>query len=352
MSLTSHLKDSNSTVRKFMRERFPNTRRVMALSRGRMGNLPTRSPNGTVPWTLIGTALDYRLRFYFPQTGCKAGVENLICFRGAARACGGSVAYDENDMPLALLPPAEARAGCLDHALLVDFFESLKDCLTRHPPQQRLAPCAEDELLRHCVVMAALDCFFRSGGREPSVLLIPKRCQTVAELLAVAERAWLDDLRGLSSDFCDMFPDLWTQPATLNPTFDGSGFVCGADADLISDGCLIDFKTTIHPLKDAGWIYQILGYVLLDWHDEYKIDHLAVYFARQSYLLKWEVGEMLRELTGDANVTLEGIRQEWYDVVHAQMRLPNETEFDQKFAKDMGYVMIGGRWKRWRGGTD
>jgi hypothetical protein len=345
MSLTSHLKNPNSTVRKFMRERFPNTRRVMALSRGQMGERPTCRPNGPVPWSLIGTALDYRLRFYFPQTGGKASVEDLICFRGAAKACGGSVSYAEDNTPLELLPPADARTGCLDHGLLINFFASLKDCLKQNPPQQRLDSCAEDELLRHCVIMAALDCFFRSSRNEQSFLLFPKRCQTLAELLAVAERAWLDDLLGLSWDFCDTFPDLWSQPAALNPTFDGSGFVGGADADLIVNGCLIDFKTTIHPLKDNDWIYQLLGYVLLDWHDENMIDHLAVYFARQSYLLKWNVSELLVELTGDVDVTLEGIRQEWYDVVHAQMMLPNETEFDRTFAGHMGYVMQSGRWK-------
>lgn len=32
--------------------------------------------------------------------------------------------------------------------------------------------------------------------------------------------------------------------------------------------------------------------------------------------------------------------------------LSNVTDFDKEFAKNMGYVMDAGRWKRWQGGTN
>ena len=351
MSLTSRLKDQKSEVRKFMNARLPNTRRVMALSRGRMGQRPTRRPEGPVPWPLIGTAVDYRLRFYFPQTGRSGNVENLVCYLGAAKACGAQVACSEDEAVRILVAPPKARAGGLDHGLMLDFFASLKDCLDQAPPMRRLDAEAEDRLLRHCVVMGALDFFYRTQYDAQSVLLVPEPRLTISDLLAVAKQGWLDDLRGLSWDFHDGFPNLREQPAALNPTFDGSAFVDGADADLVTNGCLIDFKTTINPLKDAEWIYQLLGYVLLDWHDEHRIERVALYFARQNFLLEWELTDLLAELTGGPEMTLEILRQDWHDMV-TKNALSNVTDFDKEFAKNMGYVMDTGRWKRWQGGTN
>ena len=350
MSLTSELKDPRSRVSAFMRERLPNTRRVMALSRGRMGERATRRPAGPVPWSLIGTSLDYRLRFYFPQAGRKGRLENLVCYAGAALACGGKLCYGEDDEAREILPPDVTLPGRLDHALMLSFFASLAGCLRLNPPQRRLDAGDEDLLLRHCVVMAALDVFVRAGFDPRSVLLNPESRRTVGELLAVAEQVWLDDLRGLSWDFEQGLPDLWGRPAILNPTFDGSGFVGGADADLISDGCLIDVKTTINPLKDADWIYQLIGYALLDWHDEHRIERVAVYFSRQVYILEWEVGELLAELAGNAGMTLGDLRGEWHGLL--ARRAFGDGEPDRGFAADMGYVMDAGRWRRRREGDN
>ena len=345
MSLTSELKDPKSRVSAFMRERLPNTRRVMALSRGRMGERPARRPAKPVPWSLIGTALDYRLRFYFPQDGLKGGLENLICYAGAARACGTRVSNAEDDEVRGLIPPPAQLPGRLSYELMLDFFASLAECLRVIPPQRRLDATDEDRLLRHCVVMAALDVFARAGFDARSVLLIPEPRRTVCELLAVAEQEWLDDLRELSWDFEQGFAALWTLPAALNPTFDGSGFVGGADADLISAGCLIEVKTTINPLKDADWIYQLVGYALLDWHDAYHIEKVAVYFARQAYLLEWEVSDLLAELAGSPGVTLGALRADWHDLL--ARRAFGDGIPDPRFAAHMGYVMDAGRWRRW-----
>lgn len=351
MSLTSRLNDSNSDVYKFMKHHFPNTRRVMALSREKMGNKPTCRTVGQVPWSLVGTAIDYRFRFYFPQNGHKGNPENLICYRGAARVCGGSLAYDEHENVQELLPPAQSLNGNLDHGLLMEFFASLEECLNREPPQWRLNIEAENFLLRHCIVMGELDSFYRGRMDPKSILLFPQPCQTVEELLAKAEQEWIDDLRQLSWNFYDGFPILREKTATLNPTFDGSAFVEGADADLVLNRCLVDIKTTIHPLKDAKWIYQLLGYVLLDWHDRHNIEQVAIYFARQSYLLEWDIKELLSELSGDKSQSLEELRTNWHDLV-SHNALSNDTDWGREFAKNMGYVMDSGKWRAWRKDTE
>lgn len=114
----------------------------------------------------------------------------------------------------------------------------------------------------------------------------------------------------------DKFNFLLSQKACLNPTFDGSGFIEGADTDLVVDGCLIDIKTTINPLKDAQWIYQVLGYVLLDWHDENQIKDVAIYFSRQSFMLKWSLNDLLTELMNEPK-SLSELRELWYELIGA-----------------------------------
>ncbi len=223
-------------------------------------------------------------------------------------------------------------------------FSSLKQLLEQMQPQQnRLDKSNEEALLRYCVVMAALDFFFRAGYDPSSVLLNPAPKVTLDELLSVAETHWISDLSFLSWQFHDKFSEMLSCPTVLNPTFDGSGFIGGADADLIIDGCLVDIKTTINPLKETDWIYQLLGYVLLDWHDEYRIKEVAIYFARQTFLLKWDVNDILRELSGQPQPNLSQLRQDWYDVIGKPYF--GTGEISETVAKDNGYEMIDGKWK-------
>ena len=334
-----------------MRAQFPNTRRVMALSRDRMGkDVQTCRPAGRVPYPLIGTVLDYRLRFYFPQIGRHSSIKNLVCYAGAARACGGTIVYNSADEVQRFIPPTEKRferfeENALEANVLLDFFVNLEVLLRRlAPAQRRLERADEDMLQRYCVVMAALEVFFRIGYDRRSILLAPEPKATLGELLAAAEDAWIDDLRTLSWNFYDKFTPLLFQPSCLNPTFDGSGFVGGADADLIVDGCLVDIKTTINPMQDADWIYQILGYVLLDWHDENHIQEVAVYLSRQSCLLRWPLDDLLSELMGKPG-SLAELRQQWHDTVAAHW-FGEEAEESQELAEQMGYTKVDNKWKR------
>jgi len=348
MSLTSELKNKSSPASQFMRAQFPNTRRVMALSRGRMGSdVHTCHPVGQVPYPLIGTALDYRLRFYFPQTGCKGLINSLVCYAGAAKACGGVTTDKSFGGVRQLVPPAGTRSGYLETDLLLAFFASLEALLSRlAPAQRRLNEADEDTLQRHCIVMAALDVFSRAGYDQRSILLNPQPKVTLEELLAVGEDAWIDDLRTLSWNFYDKFSPLLSKKVCLNPTFDGSRFVGGADADLIVDNCLIDIKTTINPLKDAEWVYQILGYVLLDWHDENHIQEVAIYLSRQCFLLKWSLDDLLLELMGKPG-SLPELRQQWYNAVGAHFFGRDEAQA-QEYANNNGYTKINDKWKRVR----
>ena len=61
MSLTGHLKNNGSRIRQFLRDQFPNTRIFLEGARKQMREAYTIWPDADVPWSMIGTALDYRI---------------------------------------------------------------------------------------------------------------------------------------------------------------------------------------------------------------------------------------------------------------------------------------------------
>lgn len=77
----SHLKDPRSPVRKFFSEQFPNTRPVTRECGRALSDAATIRPTRIVPYTTLGIALDYRLRYYFSVTPS----EDLVAWPGAAR---------------------------------------------------------------------------------------------------------------------------------------------------------------------------------------------------------------------------------------------------------------------------
>ena len=81
------------------------------------------------------------------------------------------------------------------------------------------------------------------------------------------------------------------------------------------DGCLIDIKTSITPQIKAGYLYQLAGYLLLDYDDKLKIDSVGIYMARQGILFTWPVVEFLHLLTGNETVSLSQLRQEFQAMV-------------------------------------
>ncbi|MFE6274095.1 hypothetical protein ACFVQ9_35500 [Streptomyces goshikiensis] len=95
---------------------------------------------------------------------------------------------------------------------------------------------------------------------------------------------------------------------TGGPAFPGAGVT--ADADLVADGLLLDFKSTGHPFTDGlpqRTAHQLLGYLLLDTADRHRIDTLGLYLTRSGVLATWPVEEYLR-LLGTCRRDLPALR--------------------------------------------
>ena len=85
----------------------------------------------------------------------------------------------------------------------------------------------------------------------------------------------------------------------FGPTFyPGSAWIGGADADLISNKCLIDIKAG-KKIAATEFVRQVLAYALLDVADEYQLDSVGIYLARYGQL--WRIPlETIEEHTGSS----------------------------------------------------
>ena len=308
MSLSSHLRDRNSPIRDFIRSQFPNTREFLSEDRRWIKNVPVIRPDAKLPYSTIGTAIDYRIRYYFGVTPHS----ELVAYHGAAQL----MVVPANLLVATGRVPIPSEEPAIDTYVVHDFFRLLGELTDRNNPVGRRLPAdEEDELNRYCVALALFEQVFRAGLSANSPLATSKLAG-YESLLGIAEAHWLDDLRNLSWKFFDEFNHLLQLPHTLNPNFDGSRDVGGADADLVIDGKLIDIKTTVRTEINSDWLWQLLGYVLLDYSDSNQIDGIGLYMARQGVLVDWDLNEALEILCPGDTPSIADLRCQFKDVVN------------------------------------
>lgn len=307
MSLTSHLAWPQSPIARFLHERFPNTQALRVQTRAAFSETTTIRPEVRIAWGTSGTAIDYRLRYHFAVTPA----EQLVAWHGAR------LLYNRgrNGMTTALGGPDGQPA--LKHPEVASaFFANLNTTLEKLNPSQRLLERVDEELLcRHCYVLALFEQVFRALPTNSP--LFADGLVSVSDLLSIADDASVDDLCQMSWLFHERAGDLLGRPFVLNPTFAGSVDIGGADADLIVDGCLIDIKATVSAEMPAfkTWVHQLLGYVLLDYSDQYAINAVGFYLARQGLLLRWPISELLTAMADGRVPPLDQLRSQFKELV-------------------------------------
>lgn len=85
----------------------------------------------------------------------------------------------------------------------------------------------------------------------------------------------------------------------VNPRFAGSGYVQGADANLILGNTLWDIRTTARfaPLSLDDIVQQV-GYFLLDFNNRYKLKNICWYYTRQQSLFTHPIQPLLIKEAG------------------------------------------------------
>ncbi|HKP51588.1 MAG TPA: hypothetical protein VJ183_02945 [Chloroflexia bacterium] len=307
MSLTSHIRQgSKSPIGRFFLERFPQVPNMTKQINPQLRSASTLRLADHTPshvYGTLGTAIDYRIRYYFavtPSERLKArqGADNLVLW----------VMYD-TEGEVDIDPVWE---------LVHSFFESLDATLAEIQPAGRRLEVKEEQVLaRYCYVLALFDILGRAGWTPDSpftgIALALAEKKSVEELLAIPQVELVEDLCAMSRLFYDKCAHLLSQTAVLNlnPNFAGSADIGGADADLIVDGCLIEVKTNIQPMMKPEHLRQLAGYLLLDYDDDFDIRTVGIYMARQGLLLRWSVEQFLRLLTGDPFASVTALRRDF-----------------------------------------
>lgn len=293
MSLTSQLRASDSPLAAWLQVRLPHLdvaqQRWRREVRAQRGTLGWGREHGDPPWPLLGMAIDHRLRF---SLNSAPGLQ--VCLDGAV-----TVGFDCGP------PVLKSRLETL-----------VADVLERTAPADRnrkmlLAPDAEEELDRLCVVLSWMEYAFREGVPDGpsqehlSPLRAGKPAPDLVEMLACVPAGAVDDLRAVTATaqrgvFDRLRSSTTSEEVDVGPVFAGSAAVGGADADWVARGTLLDCKATMSPAKlaDKHTLYQLACYPLLDYDDALQITGVGVYLARQGQLVKWPLAQLLADLAG------------------------------------------------------
>lgn len=320
MSLTGELDKKNSPVTRWFAERVLNVKPISDEWNAAVKAATVICPaSGDRPHGTVGTAFDYRARYWFHVTPL-AGLTASLGMR-ALSLQGARPIVSERAAPDALLalkgpPPVESASAA---ALLDAFAASLDATLCRLRPVGRILQSEGEQLLcRYCYVLALFEELYRAGLRIRSPLYTLRTNGTIDDLLALVPQVWVDDLCALSEAFAPHYAELADGPVVLNPTFAGSREIGGADADLIVNGCIYDIKTTVGAkFARTRVLYQLLGYPLLDYDDRYGIDAVGVYLSRQAVRLRWPLVPLLRALFDRDDVNLRALRASFREAVLA-----------------------------------
>ncbi len=160
------------------------------------------------------------------------------------------------------------------------------------------------ETCRMCIVLARFDQFFRAGLQVWAYVGEPLSDQP--SLAEYAERVvppvCLLDLETMAHAVIEDHMDLRkAKPLLLNPKFDLSLALGGADGDLIAGDTLWDFKSSSHNTSVFGRddLWQLVGYALADRSDTYKIASLGIAAIRRRRRVCWLLPELLAELSNE-----------------------------------------------------
>jgi hypothetical protein len=319
MSLTSHLGRSSSPVREFFLERFSDARSVRSscvqAPRSNVifvdspeidrsvkylkwdGGPPTVLPREIAGygWATAGTAFDYRLRFFLGTSDLRT----LVAHQGAL-SFGAYMGASDG------LPRAFEQAR--------EVFEVVKGSDENWATLP--SPTSNRQLAEISYVLALYEQCFRAviNANWPIVSLGTRA--TYEDVLSLAHPCLIEDLEGLSLLFEHSQPQfLQSNQAILNPTFgEASVLLGGADADLIVDSRLIDIKTRKTAQLERVDLWQLLGYALADFNDEFRLKEVGFYFSRHGLQVAWDLGVLMTLLSGEEQDLTE-VRNEFKQVL-------------------------------------
>jgi hypothetical protein len=271
LSLTSLLREPD--VRKRFAEEFPKPRIPL------QGNIRAKPANPTHAG-LIGTALDYLLRVHVAVLNTRIRERQWVA-ESAIDLLRSRIA---DRSPIFTDGSRRSTRGVVKRAetIISDARDEYAKCKRRR--------CVTAKMLRCALLLAQLDTFYRCGIlSETFGRALDSDVGDLKRMLSIA--------RGIKDS-----PFLASRVCVLNPGFKkASLLVNGADADLIIDDTLIEFKATKHLRFTAEMFHQLVGYYLLYQiggitpvvPPRTRIRYLGVYFPRFGVFARLRVDEVI-----------------------------------------------------------
>jgi hypothetical protein len=292
--LTYELAQTDSPIRQFFDDRFAaGLKDAQATYRAAAGPiLVSGVPRESADAGTIGTAADWMMRFLVHAT------PSLGLAAQGASLCG-------------MLPALKELA----------FMLGFRDCGTGQFTGPARGTGTEPELLyRTCWGLALLTEVYRRGpdiaALGPLGRLPRKSARSLLDAAPDAGLEQLAALRGVMESA--LLPAVGARRGlwAIGPVFAGSQIMRG-DADLIAGGLLTELKTTTKkPSLGVTDLWQVLGYVLMDYVDEFGITDVALFSARYGYLAQWNLDALLPQLAGRP-VTVAPLRAEFQGLLEA-----------------------------------
>ncbi|MFE2675720.1 UvrD-helicase domain-containing protein [Streptomyces hygroscopicus] len=286
LSLTGQLKYDSSPISQFMARHLPHSENLVRDYQRRIAGLvhPVQPIDVQYPnWSALGHAIDYRLRL---SLGGRLGLAVVA----------GVMLLDETG-PLRGAPARGARKAL--HTAGRELLATV-DTYLADP-----SSLEENALIRLCFVAGFFEDIARTGEiRRFSMLSSATPATTLDDLTAAVPGYVITDIdqqMHLAEKPFAPFRALPSASRVCGPVFAGSGDIGGADADYILGGLLLDCKATKDPRRlGREEIYQLAGYLLLDYDDQFGIHQVGLYLSRQGGLITWDAADFLRRLGASA----------------------------------------------------
>jgi len=298
----------NTFVRRFIDDAFPDLHLIAracnrTLKEQGFIELERVHQHGVVSM-LVGTAIDYRIRAYFRRDIYRSAMverglfvlQSLEVFQKIIPLENGRYEIEKVDN-IWWRRRRERTAG--------QFIASFKRFVAKiRPERRRLQLREEKRLCRYCILFAYLDFIGRAPFANSAIeIMVTIGAANIDQMLRSVDPAIVADAVELSKIFYDRHEHLLAKfrKVTIGGVLSGSRDVGGADFDMIVDGCLLDFKATRKPNITTNHLRQLIGYWLLDYKDEYKMQSVAFALLRHGHTQYFDIRRDL--LRKDRSVT-------------------------------------------------
>ncbi|MFJ8827672.1 hypothetical protein ACIREE_38775 [Streptomyces sp. NPDC102467] len=291
MSLVDGLRSPHTPLRRFLdRELSAGARPLRSSFRAqhRADHVLLPPPGVGTEAGTVGTVIDQRLRLAFTAAApvddaSLAGIE--LTGRIGGRGQGLRMRSVGNELAARLAETVH----CLDldnRGLPIDRGQDEEELLAR-----MLIAAAWYQVLARTPIGFAYTPLAKTAIEDPSAFSLTRLLQLphpdlVVDVTAQLNKAAHGPLQALRAR---------TGPEDCigGPTFASSRIT--ADADIVIDGLLLDFKSARRPLTEMSQrtAWQLTGYLLLDAADRYRIDTVGLYLTRSGALVSWPVDDFL-----------------------------------------------------------